>query len=80
MICRILRYVDLLGTTYTSSTIATGYGAYIAIPLLRSAVDGNEDTLTEDDARKIINDCMRVLFYRDARSIDKVRISCDREN
>ena len=63
---------DLLGTTYSSSSIATGYGAYIAIPLLRTAVDGREDTLTEEEARKIIEDCMRVLYYRDARSIDKV--------
>ena len=69
---RFLAYVDLLGTTYTASTLATGYGAYLAQPLLRTAVEGREDTLTEEEARKIIEDCMRVLFYRDARSLDKV--------
>ncbi|KAI0340995.1 proteasome endopeptidase complex beta subunit [Trametopsis cervina] len=69
-----LSYVDLLGTTYSSPSIATGYGAYIAIPLLRNVVDGNEDTLTEEEARKIIQDCMRVLFYRDARSLNKYQI------
>lgn len=69
---RFLAYVDLLGTTYSASTLATGYGAYIAQPLLRSAVETNEDTLTEEAARKIIDDSMRVLFYRDARSINKV--------
>jgi len=72
---RFLSYVDLLGTTYTSSTLATGYGAYIAQPLLRSAVEGKEDTLTEDAARKILRDSMRVLFYRDARSMDKYQIA-----
>lgn len=41
-----LGYVDYQGTTYQSSTIATGYGAYIAQPLLRKAVEGNEATLT----------------------------------
>ncbi|KAI0084374.1 proteasome endopeptidase complex beta subunit [Irpex rosettiformis] len=70
-----LAYVDLLGTTYSSSSIATGYGAYIAVPLLRNAVDGRENTLTEEEARKIIVDCMRVLFYRDARSLNKFQIS-----
>ena len=67
-----LAYVDLLGTTYSAPTLATGYGAYIALPLLRQAVEGREHELAEADARKILVDCMRVLFYRDARSLDKV--------
>lgn len=67
-----LGYVDLLGTTYSSPTIATGYGAYFAQPLLRKAVEGRETTLTEEEARKILQECMKVLFYRDARSLNKV--------
>ena len=70
-----MAYVDLLGVTYSSSTLATGFGAYLAQPLLRKAVEGNEDTLTEQDAEKIIEDCMKVLFYRDARSLNKVRLT-----
>ena len=73
-----MSYVDLLGTTYTASTIATGYGAYIAQPLLRKAVEGYEDVLTEEQARKILEDSMRVLFYRDARSLNKVCPSVNR--
>lgn len=69
---RFLAYVDLLGTTYSSSTIATGYGSYIAQPLLRKAVEGNEDTLTEREAQAILEESLLVLFYRDARSLDKV--------
>ncbi|EPQ53154.1 proteasome endopeptidase complex, beta subunit [Gloeophyllum trabeum ATCC 11539] len=72
---RFLAYVDLLGTTYSASTLATGYGAYIAQPLLRRAVEGREDTLTQEEATKIIEDCMRVLFYRDARSLNKYQIA-----
>ncbi|KAG6837573.1 hypothetical protein H0H93_006987 [Arthromyces matolae] len=68
-----LSFVDLLGTTYSASTLATGYGAHIAQPLLRKAVEGREDILTEEEAAKILEDSMRVLFYRDARSIDKVQ-------
>ncbi|RDB25836.1 putative proteasome subunit beta type-7 [Hypsizygus marmoreus] len=72
---RFLAFVDLLGTTYSASTLATGYGAHIAQPLLRTAVEGNEDVLTEDEALKIIEQCMRVLFYRDARSLDKYQVA-----
>ncbi|KAJ3253915.1 Proteasome subunit beta type-7 [Boothiomyces macroporosus] len=68
-----LGYVDYQGTTYHSSTIATGYGSYIAQPLLRKAVEGREDSLTEQEAVKILDDCMRVLFYRDARSLNKIQ-------
>ncbi|KAJ7074513.1 proteasome endopeptidase complex beta subunit [Mycena amicta] len=70
-----LAYVDLLGTTYTASTLATGYGAYIAQPLLRRAVEGRERDLTADEARKILEDSMRVLYYRDARSLDQYQIA-----
>ncbi|KAJ3161064.1 Proteasome subunit beta type-7 [Geranomyces michiganensis] len=68
-----LGFVDLQGTTYEASTIATGYGAYIAQPILRKAVEGREDSLTEEEAEKILDDCMRVLFYRDARSLNKIQ-------
>jgi len=72
---RFLAYVDLLGVTYSASTLATGYGAYIAQPLLRKAVEGKEDTLTEAEARRILEDALRVLFYRDARSINQYQIA-----
>ena len=68
-----LGYVDLLGTTYEASTLATGYGAYIAQPLLRKAVEGREHVLTEEEGIAILDNAMKVLFYRDARSINKVR-------
>ncbi|KAF5370480.1 hypothetical protein D9615_009737 [Tricholomella constricta] len=72
---RFLSFVDLLGTTYSASTLATGYGAHIAQPLLRTAVEGKEDILTEDDALKILEQSMKVLYYRDARSIDKYQVA-----
>jgi len=70
-----LGYVDLLGVTYEATTLATGYGAYIAQPLLREAVEGREETLTEEEARKILETSLRVLFYRDARSLNKYQIA-----
>jgi len=64
-----LGQVELLGTQYEDDTLATGFGAHIARPLLRNAY---RPDLTEEEARKVILDCMRVLFYRDARTINKV--------
>ncbi len=69
---RFLAYVDLLGVTYSASTLATGYGAYIAQPLLRKAVEGRENSLTEPEARAILENALRVLYYRDARSTNQV--------
>jgi len=72
---KFLSFVDLLGTTYSASTLATGYGAHIAQPLLRKSVEGREETLTEEEAFQIIENSMRVLFYRDARSINKYQVA-----
>ncbi|KAJ3022770.1 UNVERIFIED_CONTAM: Proteasome subunit beta type-7 [Siphonaria sp. JEL0065] len=67
-----LGYVDLQGTSYQSSTIATGFGGHLALPILRKAIDDiGEENLTEEQATKIIEDAMRVLYYRDARSLNK---------
>lgn len=68
-----LRYIDLLGVTYGSSTLATGFGSHLAIPLLRQLIPSDPDyeKVSEEQAREAIMNCMRVLFYRDARSLDK---------
>ena len=35
MHCSFLGYVDLRGGAYEANVLATGFGAYVAIPLLR---------------------------------------------
>lgn len=70
--CSFLGCIDLFGTPYKATTVATGFGAMIAQPLLRKHVEGREDTLTEAEAKRILEESMRVLFYRDARSLNKV--------
>ncbi len=70
--------MDLLGVTYEAATIATGLGAHMAQPLLREAVDdreGGENSITEEEARKILETSLRVLFYRDARSLNKFQVA-----
>lgn len=69
-------FVDLQGTSYESDTIATGFGGYLAQPLLRKALETAKGGLTEAGARKVIEDCMRVLYYRDARSLNKMQVCC----
>ena len=72
-----LGFVDLYGVTYTDVSIATGFGAHLARPIMRRELDacGGPQNLTEEDARRIINDCMKVLYYRDARSLNKFSVA-----
>eukprot|EP01139_Manchomonas_bermudensis_P014478 Amastigsp_a508529_1019.p1 type:complete len:219 gc:universal Amastigsp_a508529_1019:34-690(+) len=67
-----LGYVDLQGTYYEDDTVATGYGAYIARPLLCKA---HRPDLTLAEARQIIEDAMRVMFYRDARALSRIQVA-----
>ncbi|XP_075222736.1 proteasome subunit beta type-4 [Lycorma delicatula] len=66
--------VDKIGTAYEDDCIATGYGSYLAIPLMREALEKNKN-LSEQEAADIIENCMQVLFYRDARSLEKYQLA-----
>lgn len=66
-----LGLVDLHGTNYEDETIATGYGGYIARPLMRKYY---KPDLTEQEAKQILEMCLRVLYYRDARSLNRVSL------
>mmetsp|Transcript_11616 Transcript_11616/g.11996 ORF Transcript_11616/g.11996 Transcript_11616/m.11996 type:complete len:230 (+) Transcript_11616:56-745(+) len=67
-----LGYVDMIGTAYEENYIATGYGAYLAIPLIRER--WNPD-LEEGEARALLEDCLRVLWYRDCKASNKIQIA-----
>lgn len=73
----LLRYVNLLGVTYSSPTLATGFGAHLAIPLLRRVIDKETDIEKTDLAlaEQTIRESMKVLFYRDARSSKKYSLA-----
>jgi 20S proteasome subunit beta 7 len=73
-----LASVDLLGTTFSSPTLATGFGAHLAQPLLRRLMPKDEESVkdvTKEMAIDAIRECMKVLFYRDARSLDQYSIA-----
>lgn len=67
--------VDDVGTRWEDDCVATGYGGHIALPLLRQALEKKPDGLTRAEAERLLKDCLRVLFYRECRAINKFQIA-----
>jgi 20S proteasome subunit beta 7 len=67
-----LGYVDLIGTSYEENFIATGFGAYLAIPLIREKWSAE---MSEGEARALLEDCLKVLYYRDCRASNRIQIA-----
>lgn len=72
-----LAAADLLGTTFTSPSLATGFGSMLAQPIMRRLVpdEAAVASVTRDQAVACVRECMKVLFYRDARSLDAYSIA-----
>ena len=67
-----LGVVDRLGTTVEDNIMATGFGSYMGIPLLREKWRADMD---EGEARALLEDCMKVLFYRDCRASSRIQLA-----
>lgn len=59
----------MYGTSFSENYAATGYGNYLALPIIR---DRWREDLSEGEARAIMEDCMRVLWYRDTRALNTI--------
>ena len=72
-----LAFIDLLGTTYTAPAVTSGFGSYLAIPILRKLVDreGDQQNVSKEQAVDAIKEAMKVLFYRDGRALDKYSLA-----
>ena len=72
-----LASADLLGTTFSAPSLATGFGAHLAQPLLRRVVpdEAASKVLSKEKAVEAVKECMKVLFYRDARSMNEYSIA-----
>lgn len=72
-----LSSADLLGTTYSAPHLATGFGAHLAIPILRRLFPEEMpiEDISKEQAIAALRDCMKVLFYRDARSLDQYTLA-----
>ncbi|XP_053134215.1 proteasome subunit beta type-4 [Hemicordylus capensis] len=69
-----LGYVDMLGVAYEAPSLATGYGSYVAQPLMRDALE-KKPNLSKKEARELIERCMKILYYRDARSFNRYELT-----
>lgn len=67
-----LGYIDLYGSSYQDNIAATGFGSHLAVPLMRNAW---KPDLTKEEAKAVLEDGMRVLFYRDGRTINKFQLA-----
>ncbi|KAL4776218.1 nucleophile aminohydrolase [Aspergillus nidulans var. acristatus] len=72
-----LSSADLLGTTFSAPHLATGFGAHLAIPILRRLFPEERpiEEISKEDAVSALKDCLKVLWYRDARSMDKYSLA-----
>eukprot|EP01126_Amoeba_proteus_P053566 TRINITY_DN652_c0_g2_i2.p1 TRINITY_DN652_c0_g2~~TRINITY_DN652_c0_g2_i2.p1 ORF type:complete len:179 (+),score=35.11 TRINITY_DN652_c0_g2_i2:391-927(+) len=64
--------IDMWGTNYRDDHIATGFGAHLAKPLLRN---GYRPDLTEEEAEKLLKECLTVLYYRDRSANNKIHLA-----
>lgn len=67
-----LGMVDKIGTTVQDNFLATGFGSYLALPIMREKW---RPDLSEGEARALLEDCMKVLFYRDCRASCKIQLA-----
>jgi len=64
--------VDIYGSSYTADVLATGYGQHLAIPLLRKH---QHNDMTYEEAKALLEDCQRVLIYRDCRTLNSFQLA-----
>ncbi|CAD7943345.1 unnamed protein product [Amoebophrya sp. A25] len=75
-----LGYVDLQGTCFEEDFLATGFGLHLAMPILRKHCDnGKWKTLTEEQARVVVQECLELLFYRDCKASCEVQMAFARQ-
>jgi 20S proteasome subunit beta 7 len=72
-----LSSADLLGSAFSAPHMATGFGAHLAVPVLRRWFPEEMPTeeISQDQAVAAVKECMKVLFYRDGRSLDKYSLA-----
>ncbi|KAG9391196.1 Proteasome, subunit alpha/beta [Carpediemonas membranifera] len=63
---------DLQGTVFSDDFMATGYGAYMALPIIRKKWRADMD---QQAALGLLEECLKVLFFRDARSTANVQLA-----
>ncbi|XP_015795491.1 proteasome subunit beta type-4 [Tetranychus urticae] len=70
-----LGFVDKLGTAYKDSIIATGFGTYMAVPVMRKFYDDKNGRITRDEAIGLMKKCIGLLFARDCSAHNMYEIA-----
>ncbi|ALC47250.1 Prosbeta7, partial [Drosophila busckii] len=65
--------VDLRGRAYDDYVVATGFARHLALPLVRERKPKDRE-FTFEEATNLIRECMKVLYYRDTRSIPQYTV------
>jgi len=69
----LLAFCDHQGTYFEDDYCATGFGAYLAMPLLRTKWT---PSMTKQEATDLMVECLKICFYRDCRAYSKYTIGC----
>ena len=64
--------VDIYGSNWTADVLATGFGQHLAIPLLRKH---HHLDMTYEQAKTLLEDCQRILIYRDCRTLNLFQLA-----
>jgi len=68
---KYLGYIDQYGTLLEGDFLVAGLAHYFCKVLLQSF---SKPDMTEERAREVLEMCMRVLVYRDARASERIQI------
>jgi len=66
-----LMFVDHQGTAFEDDFCATGFGSYLAMPILRNEW---KPDISLDDAKALMVKCLQVCFYRDCYAYNKIQM------
>lgn len=69
---KYLGMVGMIGVHFEDNHVATGFGNHLARPILRAEWHEN---MSYEEAVKVLEICLRVLFYRDRSFINKFQIA-----
>lgn len=67
-----LGMVDLYGTKIESNFLLTGLAVHYCQVLMQNSWRAD---MTLEEGRKLIEDCMRVMFYRDKKATDEIQLT-----
>lgn len=67
-----LGQVNMIGLAFEGDFLATGFGHHFAMPLLRKQW---KPDMSEEEARILLETCMRVCLYRDCRTLNRIQFA-----